>query len=85
MGSAARSFFSRVFSAPRSFSRLASDTFIPPNLLRQRYPRLVSHYPIALRSLHHGSARVRCTYLNVRPVSGSATCRRSDSAKPFSR
>lgn len=29
-------FFSRVFSAASSFGRLASETLIPPNLLRQR-------------------------------------------------
>ena len=29
-------FFSRVFSLSSSFRRLASDTLIPPNLLRQR-------------------------------------------------
>ena len=32
----ARSFFSRLFSTLSSFKRLASETFMPPNLLRQR-------------------------------------------------
>jgi hypothetical protein len=32
----ASSFFSRAFSASRSFRRLASDTLMPPNLLRHR-------------------------------------------------
>src|SRR5262249_32136269 len=31
----ARSFFSRAFSSSRAFSRLASDTSMPPYLLRQ--------------------------------------------------